>query len=326
MTLLIIRCPEDRHLKKTSMDISVILATYKRPKLIEETLNSFLSLHIENLTWEIILVDNAGDRDTEIVAKKFAKLLPLHYLTVTKRGKNNALNEAISEARGKIFVFTDDDVTVEPDWLIEIWEGAHRWPDINVFGGKILPKYLEGQVPPFDHPFLLSAYAIADYDIPEGTYPAYRVWGPNMAIRGLLFKEGWKFNPAIGPDGSTTYVPGSETDLTRRLEKGGNPSVYLPKSLVNHQIRREQLDMDWLYGRAFRFGQQYSHEEDKSNISMCFGIPWRLIRRIIKAYMLVALSIFRNKGKKRNFDRRLFLWETRGRIYWYRTVYSKIKS
>ena len=307
------------------MDISVIFATYKRPRLLEETLNSFLSLHIEKFSWEVILVDNAGDQETEVVAKKFTKLLPLHYLKVTKRGKNNALNRAISEAQGKIFVFTDDDVVVDPNWLIEIWDGANRWPENNVFGGKILPKYPEGHAPPFDHPFLIGAFAIADHDIPEGIYPAHKVWGANMAIRARIFKEGWKFNTAIGPDGSTAYVPGSEIDLTNRLEKAGNPSVYLPKSLVHHQIRKEQLDMDWLYARAFRFGQQYANEENKSNISLCFGIPRHLIRKIIKAYIRIALSLF-NSDKKINFDRWLFFWDVRGRINWYRNVYSKIKS
>ena len=307
------------------MDISVIFATYKRPKLLEETLNSFLSLHTEDLTWEIVLVDNAGDRETEIVAQKYMDLLPIHYLTVTMRGKNNALNRAVSEARGELFVFTDDDVVVEPNWLIEMWEGANRWPRNHVFGGRILPKYPEGQVPPFDHPFFVGAFAIADFAIPEGIYPAHKVWGPNMAIRGILFKEGWKFNSAIGPDGSTTYVMGSETDLTNRLEQAGNPAVYLPKALVYHQIRREQLDIDWLYGRAFRFGQSNSYKEKKSDISMCFGIPLHLIRKIIKAYLCIALSLF-NKDKKKIFDRQLFLWETRGRIHWYRKVYSKIKS
>ncbi len=304
------------------MDISVIFATYKRPKLLEETLSSFLSLKLEGLTWEIVLVDNAGDAETEIIAKKYRDMLPIHFLTVTMRGKNNALNRAVSEARGKLFVFTDDDVVVEPDWLIEMWKGANRWSQNHVFGGKILPKYPEGQVPPFEHPFLTGAYAIADFDIPEGIYAAHRVWGPNMAIRGALFKEGWKFNADIGPDGSAAYVPGSETDLTNRLEKAGNPAVYLPKSLVHHQIRKEQLDMDWLYGRAFRFGQQNSHKEDKSNISMWFGIPRHLIGKIIKAYVRIALSFF-SKDKKINFERWLFLWDTRGRIHWYRKVYSK---
>ena len=307
------------------MDISVIFSTYKRANLLEETLNSFLSLQTENLRWEIILVDNAGDRETEIVAKKFTEKLPLHFLTVTKRGKNNALNRAITEGQGKLFVFTDDDVVVAPNWLMEMWEGANRWPDKHVFGGKILPKFPDGQNPPVDHPFLSGAYAIADYDIPEGIYPAHRVWGPNMAIRGVLFKEGWKFNEAIGPDGSTTYVPGSEIDLTNRLEKAGNPSIYLPKSLVRHHIRSEQLDIKWLYGRAFRFGQQYSNEEDKSNIPFMFGIPRHLIRKIVKAYILVLLSFF-NKDEKTKFDRWIILWKVRGRIRWYRKVYPKIKS
>lgn len=307
------------------MDISVIFSTFKRPKLLEETLNSFLSLQMKNLSWEIILVDNAGDRETEIVANKFTEILPLRFITVTKRGKNNALNRAIQEAQGKLFVFTDDDVIFDPNWLTEIWEGANRWPGNNVFGGKILPKFPEGQVPPFDHPFLSGALAIADYDIPEGIYPAHRVWGPNMAVRGFLFKEGWKFNTAIGPDGSSTYVPGSEVEFTNRLEKAGNPAVYLPKSSVKHQIRSEQLDIKWLYGRAFRFGLEFSHEEEKSNLSMLFGVPRYLMRRIVKAYILVTLSFF-IKDKKKRFDRGLLLRETRGRIHWYRNVYPKIKT
>lgn len=307
------------------MDISVIFSTYKRSELLEETLNSFLSLQTNNLQWEIVLIDNAGDQETEKVARKYKELLPIRFSIVTVRGKNNALNKAISEAQGKLFLFTDDDVIVNPSWLVEMWEGANRWPQHHVFGGKILPRYPEGQGPPFEHPFFVGAFAIADFDIPEGIYPSHKVWGPNMAIRGMLLREGWKFNTAIGPDGSMTYVPGSETDLTNRLEKAGYPSVYLPKSLVYHQIRKEQLDRDWLYQRAFRFGQQDSYQEDKSSISMWFGIPRHLVKRIIKAYCFVALSLFGN-NMRRKFDCRLFLWNTKGRIYWYRNVYSTIKS
>ncbi len=307
------------------LDISVLFATYRRPGLLEETLKSFLSLEVKGLAWEIILVDNAGDEQTENTVKKFADLLPIRFFTVTKRGKNNALNKAVAEARGRLFVFTDDDVVVEPDWLIEMWKGASRWSGHDVFGGKILPKYPEGQAPPFDHPFLKGAYAIADFDIPEGVYAAHQVWGPNMAVRGALFQKGWSFNTDIGPDGSKTYVPGSETDLTNRLEKAGHPAVYLPRSLVHHQIRREQLEIDWLYGRAFRFGQQFARKEDKSKIALCFGVPLHLMRNIMIAYIRIALSLF-SKDKKRNFNRWIFFWDIRGRIHWYRNVYPKIQT
>jgi len=307
------------------MDISVIFSTFKRPEMLEKTLNRFLSLQVNNISWEIILVDNAGDPDTGNIVKKFTGKLPLKFLIVTKRGKNNALNRAISEAEGNLFIFTDDDVLVEPSWLAEMWEGANRWPENNIFGGRILPKFPNDKKPPFEHPFFIGAFAIADWGIPEGIYQADKVWGPNMAIRASLFREGWKFNPSIGPDGSRKYVPGSEVDLTRRLEEAGNAAVYLPKSLVYHQIRIEQLDFNYHYDRAFRFGQQYSHEESKLFNRTLFSIPRYLIKKFIKSYILFIISIF-NKDEKTRFDRGLNLWETRGRIYWYKNVFERDAS
>jgi hypothetical protein len=103
----------------------------------------------------------------------------------------------------------------------------------------------------FDH-----AYAIADWVQPEGPYRASRVYGPNMAIRASVFHAGWSFDPAIGPDGTDTYIPGSETDPTMRLERAGFPAVYLPRALVLHQIRAEQLGLEWLSQRAFRKGRE----------------------------------------------------------------------
>jgi glycosyltransferase involved in cell wall biosynthesis len=279
-------------------------------------------LETNNYLWEIIIVDNAGDHDTKNICDKYTEMLPLKYLIETKRGKNNALNRAISEAQGRLFVFTDDDVIFEPNWLVEMWEGANRWPGHYIFGGRILPKFPDAKRLPFEHPFLIGAFAIADWNISEGIYKADKVWGPNMAIRASLFKDGWKYNPNIGPDGSNMYVAGSEVDLTRRLEQSGYQAVYLPKSLVYHQIRSEQLSLDYLYDRAFRFGQQFSYEESKVEISMLFGIPRHLIRKICKSYLLFILSFF-TIDKKTRFDRRIYFWEKRGRLYWYKKVFLK---
>jgi glycosyltransferase involved in cell wall biosynthesis len=309
------------------MDISVIFATYRRPRELEKTLESYLSLRADKLSWELVLVDNAGDPETETVVNRIRNRLPIRFLVVTRRGKNNALNQAISEAQGKLFLFTDDDVLVEPDWLVEMWEGSNRWAGQHMFGGKIIPKYSDGRKPPFDHPFLRGAFGIADWDFPEGIYQAEMVWGGNMAIRGDLFREGWKFNPAIGPDGSRLYVPGSEVDLTKRLEKAGYQAVYLPRSVVHHQIRDEQLELEWLYDRAFRFGQKMSYDENTANqesgttLTFTFGIPHPLIARWCKDSILYVLSCF-SKDRFKRFDRRVKLCKTKGRIFWYRKARS----
>ena len=47
------------------MDISVVLATYHRPEMLNRTLESFCSLDTKTLKWEVLVVDNAYDIKTE---------------------------------------------------------------------------------------------------------------------------------------------------------------------------------------------------------------------------------------------------------------------
>ena len=119
----------------TQKNISIIVATFRRPVLLEQTLKSFLALDTAGLNWEVLIVDNADDPETKKAALNYSERIPLRYFAELKRGKNNALNRALPEAQGELFVFTDDDVVVEKDWLVEIWNGVKRWPGNHVFGG-----------------------------------------------------------------------------------------------------------------------------------------------------------------------------------------------
>ena len=75
-----------------------------------------------------------------------------------------------------------------------------------------------------------------------------------MMVRRRVFDQGLRFNPDIGPNGSN-YVMGSESDFLKRARAAGYSEVYIPSSLVYHQIRPEQVTSSWLYGRAFRLGR-----------------------------------------------------------------------
>ena len=108
------------------MDISVILATYKRPEILSKTLQSFCALETEGLEWEVLVVDNAGDLDTRTTVYRYQHHLPLKYFIELAPGKNNALNHAVKKARGDLFVFTDDDIIADPRWLMEVWEGSKQ--------------------------------------------------------------------------------------------------------------------------------------------------------------------------------------------------------
>ncbi|MEW6116837.1 MAG: glycosyltransferase family 2 protein [Nitrospirota bacterium] len=296
------------------MDISILLATYRRPDMLVRTLESFCHLTAEELDWEVIVVDNADDEDTRQIVERFRSVLEVTCLVERKRGKNNALNRGLEGARGELLIFTDDDVIADPMWLIEMWEGAARWPDHAVFGGRIIPKFDSTRIPiSKKHPFFRGAYVLADWEIDEGPYDASYVWGPNMAVRAEIFRKGWRFNTDVGPNGGN-YIMGSETEFTVRLEKEGFRSVYLPGSLVFHQIRPEQLKAKWLYGRSFRDGRQKALWYGRPDVPSVFGVPRYMIRQLIEARIKRLLYFY---DRERAIDFGIKYWNIKGMLYQY---------
>ncbi|KAA0890471.1 glycosyltransferase family 2 protein [Oryzomonas rubra] len=298
------------------MNITVMLATYKRNEILSRTLDSFCNIITDGLSWEIFVVDNYGDPKTEQIVLGFNNKLPIRYLVEKKRGKNNALNKAVKLATGDLFVFTDDDVIADHNWLMEMRDGSMRWPDVSVFGGRILPQYPPETKSPISeaHKFFKGAYVVVNWDTGEGHCPPHKIWGPNMAIRSNIFLEGWQFNPDIGPNGDN-YIMGSETELLMKLEESGMNAVFLPNALVYHQIRREQLEVAWLYGRAFRYGRSMAQLYELPNATYWFNAPRYLFRKLFETAMRRIIYCY-------DYDKRIDLginyWILRGNIYQYR--------
>ena len=265
--------------KRNNTDISVLIATYQREEILAKTLDSFTKLVCQELSWELLVVDNAGGVNTRALVESFQERFPVRYLIETCQGKNHALNHAIEEASGELLVFTDDDILVDPRWLEAMWEGARRWPEADMFGGRILPDWPAGKDrPPLDPTLIRSMYAIADWQLEEGPCPTSRVWGGNLAIRSKVFERGWRYDTQVGPSGEN-YVMGSETELLRRLAQAGYQAVHVPESVVRHQIRPEQLEEPWLLGRAFRYGRFVAVTDEPYHGSRWRGVPRFLYRR-----------------------------------------------
>jgi glycosyltransferase involved in cell wall biosynthesis len=298
------------------MEITVLLATCRRDDTLRACLESLLRVDGRSFAWEALIVDNAGQQSTRELVESYRGQLNVRYLLETTPGKNNALNHALEDARGELFVFTDDDIVAEPSWLYEMWRGAARWPDHAVFAGRILPKWPGAKDPPFgvSDRHIRAAFVIADWGLEEGPIASARVWGPNMAVRAQVFSSGIRFNPAVGPRGSN-YVMGSETELTTRLENQGMGAVYLPRSVVWHQIRQEQLTVKWLHGRSYRAGRAEAFSEYSVwSAPRVLGLPRFLLRQ------LAAVGIARILARLRS-DREEMLklgmtyWRLRGSLH-----------
>src|SRR4029077_20227687 len=105
-----------------------------------------------------------------------------------------------------LLVFTDDDVEPRPLWLAGMLAAARRWPDHEVFGGMIVPRY-PPETPDWmrelirERPDYTSA-AFALYVLPQAEGPTEHLpYGPNFAVRAGAM-AGLRFCEAIGPVGT----------------------------------------------------------------------------------------------------------------------------
>lgn len=310
---------------RNDVEVSVLLATYKRDEILKRTLDSFTRLAPASFSYEIIVIDNAASPATESLVEIYRDSVPIEYLAEPKPGKNSALATGLQHATGELLVFTDDDVLADKQWLNELYVGAARHPDAHLFGGRILPDYPEnhltiGSKIDFEHWLLRSALVIADWQQAEGPINAGHIWGPNMAVKRSVFASGITFNPDIGPRGND-YVMGSETEFLRRANDAGYECIYLPTALVHHQIREEQLSLDWMRARAFRSGKGQAALNSVRHLKCIGGVP----RYLYKEYFLSILKkvlLGWTMNQKQKFSHAIDFEYIRGRIAQLRTIHN----
>src|SRR5262249_47418646 len=119
-------------------EISVAICTWNRSQLLEQTLAAMCQLRVPaDLCWELLIVNNNCTDQTDAVIARYTERLPLRRLFEPKQGHSNARNCAAQTAIGELLIWTDDDVLVDPCWLLEYRKAMREWPEATFFGGTI---------------------------------------------------------------------------------------------------------------------------------------------------------------------------------------------
>lgn len=221
------------------MNCSIIICTYNRCESLRRTLSSLCGLTIPaGLTWELIVVNNNSSDATPSVCDAFAGRLPLRMVVESKQGLNTARNRGVREAGGAVVAFTDDDVEVDPGWLVKLWSAAEQQPGASFFGGNILPRW---EVPPprwlaRNSRILLAGPSVHlerdnnERFLREGEWPFF---GANMAFRRSVFEAGHWFREDLGQVGDSPNRQ-EETEFMRRIMGAGHRGFYVPGAVIHH--------------------------------------------------------------------------------------------
>jgi len=112
---------------------------FSREQELRHCLDALASLDYPD--YEVLLVNNRRDDD---VATAWVQEYPrVRLLREHKPGNAAARNCGLQAATGEIVAFTDDDVVVDPAWLMAFARRFARHPDEVAVGGLMLPKELE---------------------------------------------------------------------------------------------------------------------------------------------------------------------------------------
>ncbi len=191
--------------------ISVLIASKDRHSQLIDCIKSILNNDFNN--YEIIIID-------QTINKWISNLLQnkkIRYYHRPGKGKSHALNYAISQAKGDILAFTDDDCIVDQNWLTNIKKYFAENNQVDGIFGQTYPYQ------PEKHKNLIC---------PAVTKPKYFITnnpsiifekkigkGNNMAWQKQIFNKSNTFKTWLGPGTNTTGAEETEFAYRNLLNK-----------------------------------------------------------------------------------------------------------
>jgi len=216
--------------------LSVIVCTYKGSATLVECLDSLTTLDYPD--YEVLVVnDGSDDRVSEIVATYDS----IREIKIDHVGLSAARNVGAKEAKGEVFVYTDDDCIAEADWLTWIAKQFLEDPELGCAGGPNIPPAPESEM----QARIIAAPGGPSHVLISDTR-AEHLPGCNMAVRREVFEEVGGFNPIF-------WAAGDDVDFCWRVLEAGYELGFHAAAFIWHHRRftpRAYLKQQIGYGKA----------------------------------------------------------------------------
>jgi glucosyl-dolichyl phosphate glucuronosyltransferase len=246
---------------KPRATVAVLIATYNRAQLLGETLDVLAQSRTDpQFPWEVVVVDNNSTDDTErvVTSRRCSYPVRLSYLVERRQGRSAALNTAIASTTAPLLLSTDDDVRVDPAWLLAGTQALAEGADY--VGGPVMPIW-EAPPPPWldlTRGDLWGTIAILDYGRETFAFEQRRrvPLGANMGFRRSMVDRIGAFRVDLGRSNGARLMGQEVPELLARARMAQLHGVYVPEMRVHHYIPAARLTKR--YYRRWWMGKGYS--------------------------------------------------------------------
>jgi GT2 family glycosyltransferase len=253
--------------------LAIVVATRNRERRLHRLLASIAALTgLEHAAPEIVVADNGStDRTPQVAADARARLAGLRHLAVAEGGKSRALNVAIRATSAPLLAFVDDDVELDPDWLIAVDAYFARTPVAAAQGTiRLAPEAAAD-------PWLAAAIerwnTIPRCDLGPAAAESGSLVGANMFVQRSAFAKVGLFDERLGPGAAGAS---EDTELATRLRAAGERIGYVADAIAYHAVERERLSATYfraLHESRGRSRIYYKFAREPS----AFGLTLRLL-------------------------------------------------
>ncbi|MFN6566349.1 hormogonium polysaccharide biosynthesis glycosyltransferase HpsE [Dendronalium sp. ChiSLP03b] len=235
-----------------SIDFTVAIPTYNGINRLPKVLECLRSQKdLENLKWEIIVVDNNSTDDTAKLVQEYqasySEHLPLRYCFEPEQGLAFARSRAVKEAQGEFVGFLDDDNLPASNWVIAAYKFGQEHPKVGAYSSQIHGLF---EVEPSQHLKQILFYlAINERGSQAHLYePRKKGFPPGAGL--VVRRQVWQENVPrhlflIGRVGSS-MLPGEDSEALFYIHKAGWEIWYNPAMEMEHIIPSWRLERNYL--------------------------------------------------------------------------------
>ena len=298
------------------MDITIVIVNWNTKDLLRDCLESIYKT-VRNITFEIIVVDNASyDDSVAMLGEKFPGVRIIE--NSENRGFAAANNQAFAVMRGRYALLLNTDTVLTEDAVHELFAFMENHDDAAMAGGQLLNSDGSRQNSIANFPTVLSLLAntsVLEYLFPR-RFPSKRyahkeplevesVIGACMLVRKKAMDE-------VGMFDERYFFFFEETDWACQMRPAGWKIYHVPSALIYHlqgqSVGRNVRSRIEFYRSRYKFFNKWKGRSYNAAVSLVVFI------RLIVNWLLTSAGCILTAGVNKEIrDKwvvysRLILW------------------